>query len=428
MLFRISLRVRRCFFNSLMVVLLGILFFLLNFMLLGTQTISSADDRLQTIYDGEEYYFIYKDFEANDWGIFNNSVERLNELKQFLKEVSQQQIFDYYLQNDQYLELVDFDNNTKFIHGYKEKSNDNRFELFGEIYFRAKAYHISQNVFEKFIHKVEKGRMFDETDFVYNSEYVPVVVGYNYGRQFAVGDTLEGFYWNKRTKFKIVGILEENESILSFKTGDLAYLDNHILVPTLTFPNEPENAPGERKQTEDEQLLQATACSSYLSFIITMADGYTLEDFIACYEGLREKYNIPDYYVANINMFAIEMLQISNMEYFSMIKILLCLVTIFSVICFCIFMGLTTIKNLNTYFIHMLLGANAGRIYGMVTMTAVSIMIPSQFLAFGGSMIFFGDYSMLLIPLSILMCLVGIIPAIAIIKRFKEKDFYWRKE
>ena len=99
MLFGVSLRVRRCFFNLLMVVLLGILFFLLNFMLLGTQTISSADDRLQTIYDGEEYYFIYKDFEADDWGIFNNSVERLNELKQFLKEVSEQKIFNIYLQN-----------------------------------------------------------------------------------------------------------------------------------------------------------------------------------------------------------------------------------------------------------------------------------------------------------------------------------------
>ena len=270
--------------------------------------------------------------------------------------------------------------------------------------------------------------MFDETDFVYNSEYVPVVVGYNYGRQFAVGDTLEGFYWNKKTKFKIVGILEENESILSFKTGDLAYLDNHILVPTLSFPNEPENAPGERVQTEDEQLLQATACSSYLSFIITMADGYALEDFITCYEILREKYNIPDYFVANINMFAIEMLQISNMEYFSMIKMLMCLAAIFSVICFCIFMGLTTIKNLNTYFVYMLLGVNAGKIYGMVAIVAASIMVLSQLLAFGGSMIVFGSYSALLVPLSILMWLIGTIPGIVIIKRFRERDFYWRKE
>ena len=49
-----------------------------------------------------------------------------------------QQIFEYYLQIRQSLELVEFEDNISFIANYREGSEDNSYEMFGQVYFQAK--------------------------------------------------------------------------------------------------------------------------------------------------------------------------------------------------------------------------------------------------------------------------------------------------
>lgn len=412
----------------LMAVLFTIVFFLQNFILFESENVQAASKRLRTVYDGKDYFYVGKNFDNEDTGIFYHSPDRLEDLKTFYRELTNQPFFEYYLQINQALELVEFEDNKNFIANYKEGSEDNSFDLFGQTYFRAKAYYVSKSIIEKFALHVSSGRIFEENDFIYNNNYVPVVAGHNYSDNFSVGDTFHGFYWNKSVDFKIIGFLEENESMLSFAQGDIVYLDNYILVPGSEFMDEPANLPNEVPQPMDERLMQETAYSSYLNFIITLSEGYELKDFITFYDILRSKYNIPEYHLADISMFAVKMLQLSNTKYYGSMLFLIYSVVIFSFICMCIFLALNSLKRMNTYYIHLLLGARYLKIYAMILSEGLFIITACHLLSFCISNIIIGGYSFLLVTASYLLIALAPVPAMMIVRRLTEKNFLWRKE
>ena len=412
----------------LMIVLFTIVFFLQNFIFAASENVQSQQESLRTMYDGKEYFFVCKNFEEGDTGIFYHSAGRLEDLKKVHSELMNQPFFEYFLQIKQSLELVEFENNESFTVNYEEGSENNRYELFGQICFRAKAYYISQNIIDKFALKVSSGRMFEGEDFIYNDNYVPVVVGHNYTNNFSAGDTFQGYYWNKSVDFKIIGFLEENASMLSFVQGDPICLDDYILVPGAAFTDEPAKLPDGALQTMDERLLQETAYTSYLNFIITLSDGYELNDFIAYYDGLRSKYNIPEYYLAQINMFTVKMLQLSHTKYYDSMLFLIYSITLFSFLSLCIFLALNSLRKLNAYYIHLLLGAGYVKIYGMILSEGLFILIICQLLSFFISNIITGGYRFLPAAAGCFLFACAPIPAMVMVRRLTEKDFLWRKE
>ena len=412
----------------LMTVLLTTVFFLLNFLFTESGNVHVAAERLRTMYDGKEYFFVAKEFEEGDSAIFYHSLDRLNDLKNAQHELMNQQIFEYYLQIRQSLELVEFEDNISFIANYREGSEDNSYEMFGQVYFQAKAYYVSQNIIEKFGLRVSSGQLLENEDYIYRHDYVPVIVGHNYTANFSVGDTFQGFYWNKSVDFKIIGFLEENESMLIFSQDNFEVLDDYILVPALEFPNDPADIPDEDSQPDDERLMQEVAYSSYLNFIITMSEGYELNDFAAYYDSIRSRYNIPDYYIADVSMFTVRMLQLSNAEYYDSILFLVCCIAVFSFICLCVYLSLNSLRSLNAYYTHILLGAGYFRIYLMILSEAFLIVATCHLLAFFISGTVSGTYSLPLVAAGFLLSPLAAIPATAIVRRLTEKDFLWRKE
>ena len=145
--------------------------------------------------------------------------------------------------------------------------------------------------------------------------------------------------------------------MLIFSQDNFEVLDDYILVPALEFPNDPADIPDEDSQPDDERLMQEVAYSSYLNFIITMSEGYELNDFAAYYDSIRSRYNIPDYYIADVSMFTVRMLQLSNAEYYDSILFLVCCIAVFSFICLCVYLSLNSLRSLNAYYTHILLGA-----------------------------------------------------------------------
>ena len=93
----------------LMAVLFTIVFFLQNFILFESENVQAASKSLQTVYDGKDYFYIGKNFDNEDTGIFYHSPDRLDDLKTFYRELTDQPFFEYYLQINQALELVEFE-------------------------------------------------------------------------------------------------------------------------------------------------------------------------------------------------------------------------------------------------------------------------------------------------------------------------------
>jgi len=65
------------------------------------------------------------------------------------------------------------------------------------------------------------------------SEYIPIILGYDYLNDFHVGEIFEGIFYFREVNFIVTGFLEANSSIF-FQNNAEFYLDSHIIVP---FPH-----------------------------------------------------------------------------------------------------------------------------------------------------------------------------------------------
>ncbi len=84
---------------------------------------------------------------------------------------------------------------------------------------------------------VAEGRLFDDTEFVYQEgQPVPVIAGQEYREYLQINDTFEVNYLGKVFPLKVIGFWEEGASAAR---GESFVLDRYIVMPALEFPDDP---------------------------------------------------------------------------------------------------------------------------------------------------------------------------------------------
>ena len=92
---------------------------------------------------------------------------------------------------------------------------------------------VSSNYLEYFGVKLSEGEYFKKEDYLYEGDYVPVLMGSIYKKYYKIGDEFDGmFYTTKNTKFKVVGFIAENQYYTTPASyGSVKKYDNYIVVP-----------------------------------------------------------------------------------------------------------------------------------------------------------------------------------------------------
>jgi hypothetical protein len=94
----------------------------------------------------------------------------------------------------------------------------------------------NQNFYNKVDLVLEKGSFFDPVSYEYNSEFIPVVMGFDFQSGYAIGDNFDFLYLSRVWHGKIIGFLKQDTSI------DLVYtqheLNKYVLMPFVTYIGE----------------------------------------------------------------------------------------------------------------------------------------------------------------------------------------------
>ncbi|MBO5037817.1 MAG: hypothetical protein J6D42_12160 [Clostridia bacterium] len=133
-------------------------------------------------------------------------------------------------ENDLDIELneeKDWDEEDKVIGEYA------MFNQNGESYERVYSYYISSNYLDYFKVKLSEGEYFKEEDYLYDNDYIPVLMGDKFKKYYSIGEEFYPEYYKSDTKpFKVVGFVAPNQYFTPSKLPTKVFsYDTRILVP-----------------------------------------------------------------------------------------------------------------------------------------------------------------------------------------------------
>ena len=166
---------------------------------------------------------VEKDFisQENSEEILRNFYLRLEKMDEIYCQIHDQPIY-----------IDNFKGNEIFYDGYENGVDPSEYGdniQIKSIQINHQSYDY-YNLFEYII-----GELFIENDFLYNGEYIPVFLGYDYNRYYGLGEEIESNYLTADFTLRIIGFLEQDTSILNLKNNGEINLNRYIILPSLHF-------------------------------------------------------------------------------------------------------------------------------------------------------------------------------------------------
>jgi len=175
---------------------------------------------------------------------FRESSSNVKSLAEFYSQLNVNDSIELISVFDQTIPIVDARGDNSFDYGYgTEMSTRGKYldEASGKEVMNVKSIQLNQRAFDFYNLEVSSGETIRWNQIDYSNPTTPVLLGADYRGLYAVGDTLEGNFYSKKTIFTVVGFLEPDQSI--FYKGDINfYLDSYLVVPyppsIVDFPQE----------------------------------------------------------------------------------------------------------------------------------------------------------------------------------------------
>lgn len=179
-----------------------------------------------TVNEGTTDLFYYTYLEKENEEGFHT----LNRMKQAFYEESS---FRYISIAHQPVDLWGKEMNHKFLYGYESGEYESSIsEEEDTTRYFIKSLQVSEDFFDEFDIKVEKGNGFKESDYVYKrGKPIPVILGSDYEGSLQIGDTLEGEYLFEKTEFKVVGMLSKQSFYYDTLSESLESTARYMIIP-----------------------------------------------------------------------------------------------------------------------------------------------------------------------------------------------------
>jgi len=166
---------------------------------------------------------VEKDFisQENSEEILRNFYLRLEKMDEIYCQIDNQPIY-----------IDNFKGNEIFYNGYEYGVDPSEYGdniPIKSIQLNHQSYDY-YNLFEYII-----GEHFIENDFLYNGEYIPVLLGYDYNKYYGLGEEIKSDYLFADFTLRIIGFLEQDTSILNFRNNGEINLNTYIILPSLHF-------------------------------------------------------------------------------------------------------------------------------------------------------------------------------------------------
>ena len=234
-----------------------------------------------------------------------------------------------------------------------------------------RAYIVSSNYIDFFDIKLSEGEYFKEEDYLYEGDYVPVLMGSIYKKYYTLGEEFDGELNYTKTKFKVVGFISENQYFTTAnRSTSLNRYDNYIVVPYL------EKDLDGCKGANRLNLFTSRFVSSFF-----VCAPQKLDEVRGKIDGLLEKYGLSEYYLTF--RCRIEKELASNYVDKLSISVAACIATLlFSFFSFIFTMLFKINDNIKNYAIRMVVGETYGGIAFRYLFESFTVFLLGQITGF----------------------------------------------
>lgn len=322
--------------------------------------------------DTKKYYFRLSDnYISNKEVEFRKEVDALEKLKELSILFNESTYFNYLEVSTQSLYVNNFKGNDTFFYNYEYGMQQEPISLDGRLYSNVKSIQLSDSVFNEFDVEIARGRKFNEQDYIYNDNIpISVLLGNEYNLIYKLDDVFYIDYLGLRTKAKVIGFLKKDSSIIN--QNDLMYLDRYIIMPSLKFENTPTDV-----------AFGEVQYRVYLNKVngIIISDELARKDIQKIINSYTEKVSVEKFSVIGTDNNKLKILLNQANEYTSLYFLISIIICLFSTISLIVSLLNKIRKNLITYAIHLMNGANKYQLMSFVIIEILFYMILANIIS-----------------------------------------------
>lgn len=332
---------------------------------------SQRKNTFTTLYD-KNYYQLHDNYFGDDEKIFLEEKDNLARLKLFYNDMHQQNDFTYYDLANQPIYMKDIDVSNNFYYAYEESGQKQIVDINSENtnYHYLKSVQISDNVIKDFNLKINSNIPVSKIleswkNCKTEDETIPVILGYNYLNYFDFNDECKIYTMLGYFNIKVIGFLEKDSNI--YCNSNILYLDNYILIPSFEINTIPENE--EDKQEQLRYYLQK------VNGVISSTN--SANDIQSKINEISNKYQLKDFRIQEADSSNIKIFNIQAEELSVMLLIMSIIIVVLSAIGLSLTLAIRIKKDLKTYAIHLLVGADINIIKKYIIYEILFIVVTS---------------------------------------------------
>ena len=222
----------------LMIILVAFSFSVLGFAFKQGKTVEENVADYSDTYGTMTYYFTIdgmSDIQYYEY-VDDNNVEIYKKFKNFYKKLISEKSFLFMSIVEQPIEIYGTVIPDIFLDGYEDgEAERSIYDMEGQDWYRTKSLQVSDKFFSHFNIQIEKGRGFEEKDYMYHKgDEIPVVLGSEYDGEFQIGDKIKCDYLFEDVVLKVIGILKEKQFFYDEMEKEFKSCGRYIILPALS--------------------------------------------------------------------------------------------------------------------------------------------------------------------------------------------------
>lgn len=354
----------------------AIIFFTLIFVLVINIEQANIETKTAKNFDNQNVYQITDQLINEREREFFSSGQGYDVLHNFINTLSKSQAITFYTATWQPIGLADFKGDDSFDPRYEHGGTTETYEINNSTYSTVKALHVNNPVFNLNNLQINSGRNFNLDEYKYNeNKTIPVILGSDHSKSYKLGDKINIYIYGKELQGEIVGFLASSQKVMTANQPEII-LDKYMLLPSLTFNDKPSETL--LNDSNNELFVRASLLANTNSLILTETAPLEIRKFM---EDIKTQTGFNDFQIIGANGLSMDALVSMIEANVTLIYILISLLFIITLAIFLYTISLKVRKNVDTYSVLLISGANMQHIKKyvrneFVLITLIGVVIP----------------------------------------------------
>lgn len=283
-------------------------------------------------------------------------------LHNFSNALSESTVFDYYSAIWQPIGIADFKGDLIFGAYYETDSNQPPYDINGKSYSSVKSMRFNKTVFELNDIQLKSGRGFESEEYIFdkNNTIMPIILGADYSKLYAIGDHIEVEYYQKEFKGIIIGFLSPFQKVMTTNEPEIL-LDRYMILPVMDFKELPTSMV--KSNFDDEFFFKATLLTNSNGEIITEDSPLEIREIL---DQITMETGFSEFSIIGANSVATDLLFKMTKQNKTLLYVVTFLLFIMMTIIFIFTIHLKIKRNVDSYLVLLISGLNFNHIYKIV--------------------------------------------------------------